>query len=140
MSLAEITDVRLEGGGVMFQYLLLQLEWDAERRTIVRGLNYQPYVGKIEEQIVESAREELGENGFFEKGGDLQIGGGGSVAFNLYYENITLFGSNPTYGMEEDRDAVAKMIESAYPEHEVSWHGPEPPDSRSEPPDSNSKE
>ena len=140
MSLAEIADVRLEGGGVMFQYLLLQLEWDAERRTIVRGLNYQPYVGKIEEQIVESAREELGENGFFEKGGDLQIGGGGSVAFNLYYENITLFGSNPTYGMEEDRDAVAKMIESAYPEHEVSWHSPEPPDSSSEPSDSNSKE
>jgi len=140
MSLAEIADVRLEGGGVMFQYLLLQLEWDAERRTIVRGLNYQPYVGKIEEQIVESAREELGENGFFEKGGDLQVGGGGSVAFNLYYENITLFGSNPTYGMEEDRDAVAKMIESAYPEHEVSWYGPEPLDSSSEPSDSNSKE
>ena len=138
MSLAEIADVRLEGGGVMFQYLLLQLEWDAERRTIVRGLNYQPYVDKIEEQIVESAREELGENGFFEKGGDLQVGGGGSVAFNLYYENITLFGSNPTYGMEEDRDAVAKMIESAYPEHEVSWYGPEPPDFSSA--DSNSKE
>ncbi len=140
MSLAELADVRLEGGGVMFQYLLLQLKWDAERRTIVRGLNYQPYVGKIEEQIVESAREELGENGFFEKGGDLQVGGGGSVAFNLYYENITLFGSNPTYGMEEDRDAVAKMIESAYPEHEVFWYGPEPLDSSSEPSDSNSKE
>ena len=139
MSLAEIADVRLEGGGVMFQYLLLQLEWVAERRTIVRGLNYQPYVDKIEEQIVESAREELGEDGFFEKGGDLQIEGGGSIAFNLYYENITLFGSNPTYGMEEDRDAVAKMIESAYPEHEVSWYGSEPPDSSSAP-DSNSKE
>ncbi|TDI11758.1 MAG: hypothetical protein E2P07_04895 [Acidobacteria bacterium] len=88
----------------------------------------------------EVGTEELGENGFFEKGGDLQIGGGGSVVLNLYYENITLFGSNPTYGMEEDRDAVAKMIESAYPEHEVSWYGPEPPDSSSEPPDSNSKE
>jgi len=74
MSLAEIADVRLEGGGVMFQYLLLQLEWDAERRTIVRGLNYQPYVDKIEEQIVESAREELGENGFFEMGGDTDRG------------------------------------------------------------------
>ena len=131
MSLAEIADVRLEGGGVMFQYLLLQLEWEAERRTIVRGLNYQPYVGKIEEQIVASAREELGENGFFEKGGDIQIGGGGSVSFNLYYENITLFGSNPTYGMEEDRDAVAKMIESTFPEREVSWYGPEPPDTNS---------
>ncbi len=103
----------------------------AEKRTIVRGLNYQPYAGKIEEQIVKSAREELGENGFFENGGDLQIGGGGSVAFNLYYENITLFGSNPTYGMEENREAVAKMIEKAYPEHEVSWYGPEPPDSNS---------
>ncbi len=84
MSLAEIVDVRLEGGGVMFQYLLLQLEWAAEKRTIVRGLNYQPYAGNIEEQIVKSAREELGENGFFEKGGDLQIGGGGSVVLNLY--------------------------------------------------------
>ncbi len=113
----------------MFQYLLLQLEWDAERRTIVRGLNYQPYAGKIEEQIVKSAREELGENGFFENGGDLQIAGGGSVAFNLYYEHITLFGSNPTYGMEENREAVAKMIEKAYPEHKVSWYGPEAPDS-----------
>ncbi len=140
MSLAEIADVRLEGGGVMFQYLLLQLEWAAEKRTIVRGLNYQPYAGKIEEQIVKSAREELGENGFFEKGGDLQIGGGGSVAFNLYYENITLFGSNPTYGMEENREAVAKMIEKAYPEHEVSWYGHESPESSPEPPDSNSKE
>ncbi len=140
MSLAEIADVRLEGGGVMFQYLLLQLEWEAEKRTIVRGLNYQPYVAKIEEQIVESAREELGENGFFEKGGDLQIEGGGSVAFNLYYENITLFGSNPTYGVEENREAVAKMIENAYPEHEVSWYGPEPRDSGPEPTDTNSKE
>ncbi len=140
MSLAEIADVRLEGGGVMFQYLLLQLEWAAEKRTIVRGLNYQPYVGNIEEQIVKSAREELGENDFFENGGDLQVGGGGSVAFNLYYENITLFGSNPTYGVEEDRDAVAKMIQKAYPAHEVSWYGPEPPEASPEPPDSNSKE
>ena len=132
MSLSEIADIRLEGGGVMFQYLLLQLERAAEKRTIVRGLNYQPYAGKVEEQIVKSAREELGENGFFENGGDLQIAGGGSVAFNLYYEHITLFGSNPTYGMEENREAVAKMIEKAYPEHKVSWYGPEPPDSNSE--------
>ena len=132
MSLSEIADVRLEGGGVMFQYLLLQLEWAAQKRTIIRGLNYQPYAGKIEEQIVKSAREELGDNGFFENGGDLQIGGGGSVAFNLYYQNITLFGSNPTYGMEENREAVAKMIEKAYPEHEVSWYGPEPSESNSE--------
>ena len=132
MSLSEIADIRLEGGGVMFQYLLLQLERAAEKRTIVRGLNYQPYAGKIDEQIVKSAREELGENGFFEMGGDLQIGGGGSVSFNLYYEHITLFGSNPTYGMEENREAVAKMIEKAYPEHKVSWYGPEPPDSNSE--------
>jgi hypothetical protein len=132
MSFSDVADVRLEGGGVMFQYLLLQLERAAEKRTIVRGLNYQPYAGKIEEQIVKSAREELGENGFFEDGGDLQIAGGGSVAFNLYYENITLFGSNPTYGMEENREAVAKMIEKAYPEHEVSWYGPEPPESDSE--------
>ncbi len=132
MSFSDIADIRLEGGGVMFQYLLLQLEWAVEKRTIVRGLNYQPYAGKIEEQIVKSAREELGENGFFENGGDLQIGGGGSVAFNLYYEQITLFGSNPTYGMEENREAVAKMIEKAYPEHKVSWYGPEPPDSNSE--------
>ncbi len=124
----------------MFQYLLLQLERAAEKRTIVRGLNYQPYVGTIEEQIVESAREELGENGFFENGGDLQIGGGGSVAFNLYYEQITLFGSNPTYGMEENREAVAKMIEKAYPEHEVSWYGPEPPESSPAPADSDSEE
>ncbi len=137
MSLSEIADVRLEGGGVMFQYLLLQLEWDAQKRTIVRGLNYQPYAGQIEEQIVKSAREELGESGYFEKGGDLQIGGGGSVAFNLYYENITLFGANPTYGIEEDRDAVAKMIGNTYPEHEVSWYGPEPSESG---PGSNSKE
>ena len=140
MALSEIADVRLEGGGVMFQYLLLQLERAAEKRSIVRGLNYKPYAGKIEEQIVKSAREELGENGFFENGGDLQIGGGGSLAFNLYYEKITLFGSNPTYGMEENREAVAKMIEKAYPEHEVSWYGPEPPESSPEPPDSNSKE
>ncbi len=132
MSLSEIADIRLDGGGVMFQYLLLQLERDAEKRTIVRGLNYQPYAGKVEEQIVKSVREELGENGFFENGGDLQIGGGGSVAFNLYYEHITLFGSNSTYGMEENREAVAKMIEKAYPEHKVSWYGPEPPDSNSE--------
>ncbi len=131
MSLSEIADVRLEGGGLMFQYLLLQLDCAAEKRTIVRGLNYQPYVGKIEEQIVKSAQEELGENSFFEDGGDLQIGGGGSAAFNLYYEQITLFGSNPTYGMEENREAVAKMIEKAYPEHEVSWYGLEPPDSSS---------
>jgi len=108
---------------------LLELKWDAQKKAIVRGLNYKPYAGKTEEQIVKWVKEELGEIGFFESGGDFQIGGGGSVAFNSYYETITVFGSSQTYGVEENREAVVKLIETSYPEHEVSGFNPESPDS-----------
>ncbi|MCZ6768524.1 MAG: hypothetical protein O7D93_04680 [Acidobacteria bacterium] len=131
MPFAELADVRLEGGGVMFQYLLLELTWAAQKKAIVRGLNYKPYAGKTEERVVKWAKEELGESGLFESGGDFQIRGGGSVAFNTYYETITVFGSSQTYGVEEDREAVVKLIETSYPEHEVSWFNPESRDSTS---------
>ena len=131
MPFSELADVRLEGGGVMFQYLLLELTWAAQKKAIVRGLNYKPYAGKTEERVVKWAKEELGESGFFESGGDLQIGGGGSVAFNPYYETITVFGSSQTYGVEENREAVVKLIETSYPEHEVSWFNSESGDSTS---------
>ena len=112
MPFSELADVRFEGGGVMFQYLLLELKGAAQKKAIVRGLNYKSYEGNTEEQIVKWAKEELGESGFLESGGELQIGGGGSVAFNTYYETITVFGSSQTYGVEEDREAVVKLIET----------------------------
>ena len=131
MPVAELADVRLEGGGVMFQYLLLELKGAAQNKAIVRGLNYKSYEGKTEEQIVKWAKEELEESGLLESGGEFQVGGGGSLSFNTYYETITVFGSSQTYGVEEDREAVVKLIETSYPEHEVSWFNPESDDSTS---------
>ncbi|MDA2930588.1 hypothetical protein MYX84_11685, partial [Acidobacteria bacterium AH-259-O06] len=117
MQLSQIPDVRLEGGGVMFKYLVFDLELAGEKKTILRALNYQPYLPNMEEQIIKATKEELEESGFFESGGDFKVGGGASMAFNLYYETITLFGNSQSYGAENNREAAAKMMESAFPEH-----------------------
>ena len=129
MELSEIASVRLEEGGVIFKYLLIDLERAGERKVILRGLNYQSYVENMEEEIVKSAEEELKQSSFFEHGGGFQVAGGGSITLNPYYETITLYGASQTYGVEKNREDVARMIEDAYPEHEVSWFSPDEPDS-----------
>ncbi|MDA2935374.1 hypothetical protein MYX82_13705 [Acidobacteria bacterium AH-259-D05] len=132
MELSEIASVWLEEEGVIFKYLLIDLEKAGESKAIVRGLNHTPYAGNIEEEIVNSTEEELKEGNFFENGGNLQIKGGGSITINSYNGTIALYGASQTYGAEKNREAVASMIEDAYPEHEVSWFVPEPDSESSE--------
>lgn len=121
-----VPDVQLEGEGVMFRYLLFDLEQGGVSKTILRGVNYQSYNTGLEQEIIRTTREELRTRAFFEGGGELNVKGGASVAYNPYYETITLFGTSSNYGAEEDREASAKLLERAYPECEVSWFGVEP--------------
>ena len=141
MELSEIASVRLEEGGVMFKYLLIQLEREGQTKTVVRGLNYQSYRGDLEEQIVQATEQELRDSSFLDQGGSFEVAGGGSITLNPYYETITLFGASSRYRAEGNREPVAKMLEAAYPEHEVSWFSPDAPKSEdSEPEEESPKE
>jgi hypothetical protein len=121
MKLSEISDVRLQTKGVMFKYLLFEIEQSGEKKKLVRGVNYQPYHNDVDDQIVQWVREELREGSFFEKGGDFRIEGGGTITLNPYSETLAVFGASVVYGEEENREDVAKMFERAFPDHEVSW-------------------
>lgn len=121
-----VPDVQLEGEGVMFRYLLFDLERAGVSKTILRGVNYQSYNADLEQEIIRTTREELQGHAFFEGGGQLNVKGGASVAYNPYYQTIKLFGTSSNYGAEEDRKASAKLLECAYPECEVSWFNVEP--------------
>ena len=127
MELSEVASVRLEEGGVMFKYLLIQFEREGQARAIVRGLNYQAYREGLEAQIVQVAEQELRDRSFLGQGDGFEVAGGGSITLNPYCETITLFGASQKYGAEADREAVAKMVEAAYPEHKVSWFSPDEP-------------
>lgn len=122
MELSNIQDVRLqEGGGVTFKYLALTLELQGEKKCILRALNYTPYREGMEEEIIAWTKEELDELGFFRAGGDFVVLGGGTLTVNPYDETICLYGSNKPYGPERDRQAVALTVQSAFPNHKVSW-------------------
>ncbi len=126
MKLGEIPDVRLQTKGVMFQYLLFEIEQAGQSKTIVRGVNYQPYRDDADEQLVEWVREELQEGNSLDQDGGLKIEGGGTITLNPYYETLTLFGASQEYGEEKNRADVARMFEQAFPDHEVSWSTAEP--------------
>ena len=140
MELSEIAGVRLEEGGVMIKYLLFQLEQEGQSRAIVRGVNYQSYREGLEEQIVQAAEQELRDSSFLDQGGGFEVAGGGSITLNPYYETITLFGASQSYGVEGNREAVAQMLEAAYPEHKVSWFSPDEPESQDPEPEKESPE
>ena len=140
MELSEIASVRLEEGGVMIKYLLFQLDREGQAKAIVRGVNYQSYREGLEEQIVQAAEQELRDSSFLDQGGGFEVAGGGSITLNPYYETITLFGASRSYGVEQDREAVAKMLEVAYPEHKVSWFSPDEPKSEDAEPEEKSSE
>ena len=126
MRLPEIPEVRLEdSGGVTFSYLVFQLELGGEKKSVVRGLNYQPSERAVEERIIGWAKDELEECGFFESGGDFLVEGGGSLTINPYDETVVLFGSNKAYGSERDREEVARRFERSFPNHEVTCFVPE---------------
>ena len=124
----------------MFKYLLIQLEREGQTKAIVRGLNYQSYRGDLEEQIVQTAEQDLRDSSFLDQGGAFEVDGGGSITRNPYYETITLFGSSQRYGAEGNREAVARILEAAYPEHKVSWFSPDAPKSEDSKPEEESPE
>ena len=130
MEFAEIDNVQLEEGGVMFRYLLIQIERNGQTKDIVRGVNYQSYREGLEEKIVQAVERELRDRDFIEGGGVIKVDGGGSIALNPYQETVILFGSSQGYGVEQDRECVAKMLGVAYPEHTVSWFGVDDPKSK----------
>ena len=140
MKLSEIASVRLEEGGVMFQYLLIQLEREGQAKAIVRGVNYQSYREGLEEQIVQAAQQELRDSSFLDQGVGFEVAGGGSITLNPYDETITLFGASQRYGVEGSREAVAKMLEAAFPEHKVSWFSPDEPKEEDPEPEEESPE
>ncbi len=140
MDLSELASVRLEEGGVMFKYLLIQLEREGQAKAIVRGVNYQAYREGLEEQIVLEAEQELRDSSFLDQGGGFEVTGGGSITLNPYYETITLFGASQGYGAEGNREAVAKLLEAAYPEYKVNWFSPDEPKKEDRAPEQESPE
>ncbi len=140
MELSEIASVRLEEGGVMYKYLLIQLEQDGQTKAVVRGLNYQSYRKDLEEQIVRTAEQELRDSRFLDQGGSFEVTGGGSITLNPYCQTMTLFGASQIYGAEGNREPVAKMVEAAYPAHEVSWFSPDSPEPAPSKPEKESSE
>lgn len=125
MGLSEIPSVRLEdSGGVTFKYLVLVLQLDGQKISIVRGMNYQPYHPDFEEKIIGWTKQELDDVGFFDRGGDFVVKGGGSLTLNPYDETISIFGSNGPYGPEKNREAVAELVQSAFPTYKVFWFSP----------------
>ncbi|MFQ5739676.1 MAG: hypothetical protein ACE5JX_11755 [Acidobacteriota bacterium] len=125
MRLAEIPDVCLEESGVTLKYLVLRVASNGEEKILVRGLNYRPYDPGLEKRIVERTFDELDEAGFDEENDILEVGGGGALSRNPYDQTISLFGADPVYQQEADREATAKLVERAFPDHEVSWALPE---------------
>ena len=121
MELSEIPEVWLRTEGVMFKYLYFEAQQSGQIKGLVRALNYAPYVHDIEEQIVLWLREELVTTTFLTAGGILNILGGGTMTLNRYYETIALFGASESHGVEKDREAVARLIEGAFPDYEVTW-------------------
>jgi hypothetical protein len=105
----------------MFKYLYFEAQQSGQTRGLVRALNYAPYVSDLEEQIVLWLREELEATNFFRAGGALKTLGGGTMTLNCYYETITLFGASGSHGVEENREAVARLLEGSFPDHEVAW-------------------
>ena len=62
-----VPDVQLEGEGVMFRYLLFDLERSGVSKTILRGVNYQSYNVDLEQKIIRTTREELQGTYFFRR-------------------------------------------------------------------------
>jgi len=125
MGVAEIPELSLFGEGVTFQYLAISLKRGEEQEGILRGLNYTPYSGDAKEGIVSRLQTELEDLDFFDQGGEFSIAGGGSIAMNPYNETIVLFGQSQSCGAEENREASAKALERAFPDHSVEWHPPQ---------------
>lgn len=121
MDLSEISEVRLQTQGIMFKYLYFEAHQSGQTKKFVRGLNYVPYETDLEKQIVMWLTEELEATNFFNVQGVLKIQGGGTLALNPYYETITLFGASKFHGVEENRGLVAQSIETAFPDHTVTW-------------------
>lgn len=123
MQLLEIPEVELAGGGVMFQYLILELTNGEQTKTLLRGMNFQTYVDRIPERILESTREEIKGAGFEGSAENLTVDGGGTITLNPYTQEIVLFGASPEHGPEKNRSAAAAMLERAYPDHKINFFG-----------------
>lgn len=122
VELSEIPTVRFGTDGVMFNYLVLELEWEGKKKGLVRGLNFTPYAGSPDDQVLRWVEGELKAAGIDESSRRLEVKGGGSISRNPYDETVTLFGASRRFGAEPDRKAVAKLLEAAFEGHEISWY------------------
>ncbi len=122
IDLSEIPRLEVESAGVHFRYLVFRLAVKDQEEVLVRALNFRPYREELDRRIINWAWQSLEDTGLDESQATLQVGGGGSLAINPYYETVTLFGESPEYGPEEERETVARLFQEAFPEHEVSWY------------------
>ncbi len=122
IDLSKIPRLEVEDGGVHFRYLVFRLTVEDQEGVLVRALNFQPYREELDQSIINWAWQSLEDTGLDESGATLQVGGGGSLAINPYYETVTLFGASSEYGPEEERETVARLFQDAFPDYEVSWY------------------
>ena len=122
IDLSKIPRLEVENSGVHFRYLVFRLKVEDQEGVLVRALNFQPYREELDQSIINWAWQSLEDTGLDESQATLEVGGGGSLAINPYYETVTLFGASPEYGPEEERETVARLFQDAFPDHEVSWY------------------
>ena len=122
IDLSKMPRLEVEDGGVHFRYLVFRLTVEDQEGVLVRALNFHPYREELDQSIINWAWQSLEDTGLDESGPTLQVGGGGSLAINPYYETVTLFGASSEYGPEEERETVARLFQDAFPDYEVSWY------------------
>ena len=120
--LKRIPALDVESSGVHFRYLVFRVTVQDQDAVLVRAVNFRPYREELDQRIVNWAWESLEEAGLDESQARLEVGGGGSLSINPYYLTVTVFGASPRYGAEEDREAVAGLVQDAFPDYEVSWY------------------
>ena len=120
IDLSKIPRLEVEDGGVHFRYLVFRLTVEDQEGVLVRALNFQPYREELDQSIINWAWQSLEDTGLDESGATLQVGGGGSLAIDPYYETATLFGASSEYGPEEERGTVARLFQEAFPDYDCA--------------------
>ncbi|MBI4447048.1 MAG: hypothetical protein HY645_14225 [Acidobacteria bacterium] len=122
MSALEIPEVRLEeGGGVTFRYLAFEISCREGIRPVLRAVNYRSYEPSQENSIMRMLESELSSP----QETPYRIMGGGSLTLNNYEQTITIYGANPVFGAEPQREKTAAMLERSLPGYKTTWFGPD---------------
>lgn len=122
MDLDTIPECRLEEHGVKFKYLVLRLTSGEHEKLVIRGVNFRPYEADASDRILQNLKSELEDLGYNSDQTQVEADGGGTAVVNPYSEIVTLFGENPKYGSETDRESAAGVLEDYFSGYKLHWY------------------